>query len=444
MDKATRLGTEKISKLLFQFSLPAIIAMIVNSIYNIVDRMFVGNIVGRSGLAGITICFPIMIMIMAYGMLIGIGGSSLISIRLGEGKKEEAEKILGNGATLMVVGGLLLGLGLQFFIEPLLTFFGASSEVMPYAKDYLQIILLGTTFQTFSFGMNSYIRAEGNPVVSMTSMLIGAISNIILDFIFIYWMNMGLKGAALGTILAQAISSLWILSHYISRRSTLHFHGKHLKVEFSIAKRIMQVGAGMFLMQLASAFVVTIMNRSLKAFGGDVAISGYGIVNSITMLFFMPVFGINQGSQPIIGYNYGARELKRMKKAISLAMIAATTVMLIGWLVIMIFPEQLISLFNRNDRELIKLSVNAIRYTSMMIPVVGFQIIGTGYFQATGKARQAAFLSLSRQLIFLVPLVILLGNIFGLYGLFLAIPISDVLSSFLTAGFLARERRAWE
>jgi len=443
MDNSTRLGKEKISKLLFQFSVPAIIAMLVNSIYNIVDRMFVGNVVGRLGLAGITICFPVMILIMAYGMLVGIGGASLISIRLGENKKDEAEKILGNGSTLMIVGGLLLGLLMHLFIEPLLTLFGASPDVMPYAVSYLNIILYGTMFQTFSFGMNSYIRAEGNPVISMISMLIGAISNIILDYIFIFHFKMGLQGAALGTILAQAIASIWILRHYFSRKSILHFHLKSLILESKIVVRIMQVGAGMFLMQVASAFVVTIMNRSLKYFGGDVAISAYGIINSITMLFFMPVFGINQGSQPIIGYNYGAKKIKRMTKTIKLAMLAATAVMFLGWLVIMIFPTQLIKLFNKNDLELIELATMAIRYVNIMIPIVGFQIIGTGYFQATGKARQAAFLSLSRQLIFLVPLVLIGGQIGELKGMLIAIPVSDLLSSVLTATFLLREKKKW-
>lgn len=443
MDHSERLGTEKVSRLLFQFSLPAILAMVVNAIYNIVDRMFVGNIIGREGLAGLIVCFPIMMVLMAYGMLIGIGGASLISIRLGEKNKPEAEKILGNGALLMVVGGLLLGLSFQLFIEPMLKFFGASQSVLPYAKDYLRIILFGTAFQSFSFGMNAYIRAEGNPMVSMQAMVMGAVSNIILDYIFIYRFDMALKGAALGTILAQMIASVWILRHYFSKRSILRFHIQNLKLEGAIVSRILQVGAGMFLMQFAAAFVIIVMNRSLKTYGGDVAISAYGIVNSIAMFFFMPIFGINQGAQPIIGYNFGAKKISRMKKALSLAMVWATIVMTAGFLIIMIFPEGLIRLFNNTDGELIALATKAIRYTCMMLPIIGFQVVGTGYFQAIGKAKKAAFLSLSRQLIFLIPFVLIFREIWGLLGIFWAIPLSDLISSFLTGTFLLRERKNW-
>jgi len=439
VDRSKQLGEEKISKLLLKFSIPAIIGMVVNALYNFVDRIFIGNGVGSLGIAGITISFPLMLIVFAFAMLIGFGATSLISIKLGENKKEEAELIMGNGLVLLIfISATISGLGL-IFIDPLLQIFGASATVLPYARDYLTIILWGTVFMTVSFGMNNFIRAEGNPKIAMFTMLIGAILNIILDPIFIFVFNWGIKGAALATIIAQMVSTTWVLSYFLSGKSTLNLRSQNLKLQFPTVKKIAAIGSAPFAMQLAASLLNVIMNNSLNFYGGDVAVAGVGIINSILTLILMPIFGINQGAQPIIGFNYGAQKFDRVKEGLKLAIIAATLVVTLGYLATRLFPQQFIALFNRDDPELIAFGAEAIRIFFFFLPIIGFQIVSASYFQAVGKPKKAMFLTLSRQVLLFIPLLLILPRFLGLKGILYAAPISDIGSSLLTGLWLLME-----
>ncbi|MHB1391584.1 MAG: MATE family efflux transporter [Clostridia bacterium] len=439
MDHSKQLGEEKVSKLLLKFSIPAIVGMLVNALYNVVDRIFIGNSVGPLGIAGITIGFPIMLVIMAFAMLIGIGANSLISIRLGEGKKEEAELILGNAMVLLITIALVIsGIGLVL-LEPLLRVFGASEAVLPYAKDYLSIILWGAVAQTVGFGMNNFIRAEGNPRIAMFTMLIGAILNTILAPIFIFIFGWGIKGAAIATVLSQAVSAVWVLYHFLGGKSTLKVHVKNLKLHLPMVVKIITLGAAPFLMQMAASLLNVIMNKNLTVYGGDIAVSGMGIVMSITMLILMPIFGINQGAQPIIGYNYGALKFDRVKKALKLAIIAATSIAFIGFIATRAFPVQLIAMFSREDAELLKFGERALKVFLIFLPIIGFQIVSAHYFQAVGKPKYAAFLSLSRQVFILIPAMLILPSLYGLEGVLMAGPLSDLTSSIITGIFLFKE-----
>lgn len=439
MDRAKLLGEEKIGKLLLKFSIPAIVGMIVNAIYNIVDRIFIGNFVDSLGLGGITIAFPIMIIIMAFGMLIGIGATSLISIRLGEGKREEAELILGNAMVLLIVISLTLSIFGLIFLDPILKLFGASPQILPYAKEYLSIILLGAVFQSIGFGMNNFIRADGSPKMAMATMLIGAILNTILDPIFIIVFNMGIKGAALATIISQAVSAAWVLNYFFSGKSSLVVKKENWKLKPHIVKNILAIGSAPFAMQVAASGITTLLNRSLITYGGDLAVSAYGAINSFSTILLMPIFGINQGSQPIIGYNYGAKNYDRVKKAFLLAITAATTITIIGFVVTRMFPSQLIALFNSKDKELVNIGANGMKIFFTMLPLIGFQIVSSNYFQATGKPKQAMLLSLSRQVLMLIPAIIILPRFFDLNGVWMAGPTADFFSSLLTGTFILIE-----
>ncbi|MGE5679066.1 MAG: MATE family efflux transporter [Pseudomonadota bacterium] len=442
MDQTKQLGEEKISKLLLKFSIPAIVGMLVNALYNVVDRIFIGNSsVGSAGIAGITICSPIMLVTLAFSMLIGLGANSLISIRLGEKRRDEAELILGNAMTLLVVVPAVVSVICLIFIEPLLIMFGASEVVLPYAKEYMTIILIGTTIQTLGFGMNNFIRAEGNPRIAMLTMLIGAILNTILDPIFIFIFGWGIAGAAIATVLSQMASTSWVLYHFLGGRSTLKVHTANLILRSHIVERIIALGMAPFLMQLAASVLNAIMNKSLNLYGGDVAVSGMGVVTSITMLILMPIFGINQGSQPIIGYNYGALKFDRVKKTLKLAIAAATGITCVGFLLTRLFPEQLISIFNRNDAELLHFGTRALSIFLLCLPIIGFQIVSANYFQAVGKPKHASFLSLSRQVLILIPALLILPKFFGLDGLLMAGPTADLTASVVTGIFLIRELR---
>ena len=436
MDRAKRLGEEGIPRLLLRFSLPAIVGTLVNALYNVVDRIFIGNGVGSLGLAGVTIGFPIMIVTMAFGMLIGIGANALISIRLGQNRKDEAEHIMGNAMILLLGISLSLSALGVVFLDPLLKIFGASRDVLPYARDYLRIILWGAVFQAIGFGMNNFIRAEGNPFIAMLTMLIGAVLNTILDPLFIFAFGWGVKGAAWATILSQAVAAAWVLYYFLGGRSSLRLRWGNLRLSPGIVRGILVIGAAPFLMQLAASVLQALLNRALVRFGGDVAISAMGVVMSIMMLILLPVIGISQGAQPIIGFNYGARKYDRVKRALKLAALAATAVVSLGYIVVMLVPEALVSIFNPGDRELIRMGARALRTFMLVLPVVGFQIIGANYFQAVGKPKQAMILNLSRQVLILIPALLILPRYLGLQGVLIAGPIADLSSAIITGLWL--------
>jgi putative MATE family efflux protein len=439
LDRSKQLGEEKIGKLLMKFSIPAIVGMLVNALYNVVDRIFIGQ-VDTLALSGVTITFPISIIIMAFGMLVGIGAAALISIRLGQKKKEEAEHILGNAFALIIIISLIVTtLGL-IFLEPMLLKFGASTDTMPYAKQYITIILIGTVFQSVGFGLNNIIRAEGNPRIAMFTMLIGGVLNTILDPIFIFVFHMGTRGAAVATVISQIVNTIWVLYYFLGGKSVLKILYKNLRLDAKVVKNIFAIGMSPFSMQIAASIVTIISNKSLVKYGGDVSLGAMGAIMSIAMLVLMPVFGINQGCQPIIGYNYGAKRYDRVKHALKLAIIAATTITTTGFIIIQLFPEQLISIFS-NDPALIEVGSRGIKIYLFMLPVIGFQIVSSNYFQAIGKAKISIFLGLSRQVILLIPLLLILPIFFELNGVWASAPSSDIISSILTAVFLFVEIR---
>lgn len=441
-DRTTQLRTKGIAWLLLRFSVPAIVGMMVQSLYNVVDRIFIGNGVGPLGLAGATVSFPFMLIIMAFGMLVGIGGGSLLSISLGEGKKDYAESVLNNSFVIIIIISLTLTLSGLLFLDPLLRLTGASEAVLPYARSYMRIILLGVMLNNIGFGMNNFIRAEGNPKVAMMTMLIGAILNTILDPIFIFVLDMGIAGAAWATIIAQATSSVWVLLYFIRGKSHLTIDVKKMRLRKDVVLRIFAIGSAPFAMQLAASVLNTILNNQLKTYGGDMAISAMGIIYSVAMLILMPIFGLNQGAQPIIGYNYGAKQYKRVTSTVKLTMLVATGIVTLGWLVTRLFPQFILSVFSRGNPELIDIGTRAMRIFFFMFPLVGFQVVGASYFQAVGKPRHAMFLSLSRQVLLLIPLLLILPRFFGLNGVYGASPSADFLSSILTGVFFLIELRS--
>lgn len=441
MSNSRQLGEEKILKLLLRFSIPAIIGMLVNALYNVVDRIFVGNGVGSVGIAGITIAFPIMTIMMAFQMLIGIGANALVSIRLGQNRKEDAEKIIGNSVTLLIASAIGLAIVGTLFLDPILKVFGASQEVLPYAREYIRIILWAGIFQSIGFGMNHFIRSEGNPKVAMFTMLIGAVVNTILDPIFIFVFGWGMAGAAIATGIAQAVSAAWVLYHFLSGRSSLRLRSENLKLDFPIVKDILALGSSHFAMQLASSVLNVVMNTTLITYGGDIAVSGMGVVMSLNTLILMPIFGINQGAQPIIGYNYGAEKYDRVKETLKLAILGATLISTLGFIGTRLYPSQMVAFFNSEDMELINFGSRALITFMGALPIIGFQIVSASYFQAVGKPKHATTLSLSRQVLLLIPALIILPRFWGMQGALISGPASDIVSSIITAVFITREMK---
>lgn len=436
MNKQKRLGEEKIGKLLKEFSIPAIVGMMVTTLYNIVDRIYLGNIegVGDLALTGVGITLPVTTIIMAFGMLIGIGTCARISLKLGEHKKDEAEKHLGNALTLIVIASILITVVGLLFMNKILALFGASPTTEVYASEYMQIILIGTIFNMLAFGLNHSIRSDGNPKVAMLSMLIGAGINIVLDPIFIFIFGLGVRGAAIATVISQIASSIWILYYFTKGKSNLKIKKENLYLNKVIVLSIFSIGVSPFSMQIAQSIVQILANNALKTYGGDLAIGAMTVINSISMIFLMPIFGLNQGAQPIIGYNYGAKQYNRVKETVKYAIIIATSLVTVGWIVIQLFPGVLISIFNSED-SILGVATPGIRIFLFMLPLLGYQIISTNYFQSIGKAKISMFLSLLRQVILLIPCLIILPKIFGLTGVWLAGSVSDGLAAIITGIF---------
>ena len=435
-----RLGEEKISKLLVNLSLPATIGMMVHALYNLVDTIFVGRGVGAIAIGGLTIAFPIQMVIMAFAQMIGIGAASAISRSLGAKDIERADYVAGNSfLCVIVLSSIIAAIGL-IFTEPMLRLFGTTETILPYAKDYITIILWGSIFFSFAMSFNNLIRAEGNAKVAMVSMLIGAILNMILDPIFIFIFKLGIKGAALATIISQFISFLFILTYLYSGKSSLKIKLHHLKPKIHIIIEILTVGSAAFFRQVTGSVVAIVVNNSLRIFGGDMALIIAGILHRVIMFVFMPLFGVIQGMQPIVGFNYGAKKLDRVKEAIKLSLITTTVIATFGWLIAELFPFAIISIFT-HDAEVIEKGSTIIRIVLSMIPAIGIQIVGAALFQSLGKAVPSLILSLLRQVLLFIPLVIILPRVFGLglLGIWIAYPAADILSVILTALFLRSE-----
>ena len=440
MSNQKHLGDAPIGKLLLQYSIPAIIGMVVNALYNIVDRMFIGNIpdIGSLAITGVGITMPIMTIVLAFGMLIGIGTTANISLNLGKGNRTTAEKLLGNAFTLSIIVGLAIAITGTIFANPILNLFGASENTLFYAKEYIGIILLGCTFNILSFALNSTVRADGNPKMSSITMVIGCGANIILDYLFIFVLNLGVKGAALATIISQAITFFIILYYYTAGNSNLKLKIENFKLKKHLVTMTFAIGIAPFATQIATSLVQVIANNALKTYGSDLAIGAMTVISSLNIIFMMPIFGINQGCQPIIGFNYGAKKYERAKEAFKYATIAACVICIIGFISIQCFPTQIISLFN-NDPELTTLAIKGIRIYLLMMPVVGINIVATSYYQSIGKAKISMFVSLLRQVILLIPFTIILPKFIGLDGVWEAGACADSLSVIITLILLKKE-----
>ena len=445
MDRQKILGEKPIHKLLLEYSIPAIIGMLVNALYNVVDRIFIGKIpyIGPLALTGVGVTMPIMTMILGVSMLVGIGATATISLTLGSGNKEDGESILGNATVLMVIMGIILTIIGLLLKNKILILFGASENTIYYASEYINIILIGTIFSISSFALNATIRADGNPKMAASTMALGCVVNIVFDYIFIFIFNLGIKGAALATVLAQIISTSVMIYYYTKGASNLKLRVQNLKLDVKIVKRIFAIGFAPFAMQIAASAVQIIANNSLKIYGNDLSIGAMAVISSVSLIFLMPIFGINQGAQPIIGYNYGAKKYERSKLTLKYAIVAATMIVCLGAIVIQIFPEKVISIFN-SDESLLNIGVTGIRIYLFMLPLLGFQIVTSNYFQFIGKVKIATFLSLLRQVILLIPFTLILPRFLGANGVWLAGAFSDFIASIITGIFIVREFRRVE
>ncbi len=410
----------------------------VMATYNLVDAIFIGRGVGTLGIAGLAICFPVQLIILAIGQLIGMGSASIISRALGAGDEVRAHRAFGNALALTFLFAAALTTGGLVFLDDLLRIFGATEEILPYARDYLSIILWGTAFRCYAMSQNNIIRSEGRAKVAMTVMIIGAGVNIALDPIFIFGLDMGMRGAALATVLAQACTTTFIVIYFASGRSSLSMRPSDLRLSAPIVRETLAVGASSAGRMVAGSAVVVTLNRTLGHYGGNTAIATYGILNRLLHFAFMPMLGFSQALQPVAGYNYGARQFDRAKRALRISSIRSTVFAVAAFALLIVFARPLIQLFTR-DRELIELSVTALRTIALAFPMVGIQMMGATMFLALGRAGPALFLTLSRQIIFLIPLVLVLPLVMGLNGVFVAFPIADVLATAITMIMLARE-----
>ncbi len=435
MDRTQQLKEKKILSLLLQFSIPAIMGMVVNSLYNLLDQIFVGRGVGSIAIAAVAVSHPMVLLLGAFNGLIAVGGTVLVSLRLGEEKKDEAQLVFGNTIMLLVIASIILTFLGLIFLEPSLKLFGASKAVLPYAKEYSYIILSGIIFQMLSIGMNGFIRGEGNPNLSFLIVFMGVVCNSILNPLFIFGFKLGIKGTALATIISQIATTIWVGKYFFSKKSFLKISLPNFRLKGNIIKKSLSIGLAPFLMQISTVIFLATLNNSLAKYGGDLAIAAMGVISSICMMIMMPIFGINQGIQPIIGYNYGAKQYQRVKEALKLSIIGATGIVAFGYIIIMIFTEELVRLFNNQD-NFVKICSEAIRIFFMFLPVVGFQTISAGYFQAVGKPLLAMLLILARQNLVLIPAVWLLSHFFGLTGIYYAGPVTDLLVGIIAVVFL--------
>ena len=436
------LGTKPVSRLLMQYALPAIVAMVASSLYNMVDSIFIGQGVGALAIAGLAITFPFMNLSAAFGAAIGVGSCTFISMKLGQRDYAIANKILGNCMMLNIVVGLCFGGICLLFLDPILRFFGASDNTLPYARDYMQIILCGNVFTHLYFGLNAVLRSASKPRHAMYATIFTVVVNTILDPIFIYGLDLGIRGAAFATVLSQFLALSWQWRLFSNKNELLHFDYSLFRLDKPIVKNIIGIGISPFAMNACSCIVVIFVNTCLMKHGGDLAVGAYGIANRIGFVFVIVAMGVNQGMQPIAGYNYGAQNYDRLRKVVKLAISCATVVCTVGFLVAMFAAHPCARLFTK-DESLINLASTAIRMMMMMFPIVGFQIVVTSFFQSIGKAKVSMFLSLSRQLLFLVPALAIFSEIWGLWGIWSAMPFSDALAT-IVAAVMMKKSSVWK
>ena len=429
---ALELGTKPVGKLLMQYAIPAIIAMTASSLYNMVDSIFIGQGVGPLAISGLAITFPLMNLSAAFGAAVGVGASTFISVKLGQKDYDTAKHILGNTMTLNLIMGLGVGLVCLLFLDPILRFFGASDQTIPYARDYMVIILLGNVITHMYFGLNAVLRAAGKPKHAMSATIFTVVLNTLLDPLFIYTFGLGIKGAAYATVLAQSLALIWQLYTFSRPKELLHFKRGTFRLQSSIIRNIIAIGLSPFSMNVCACIVVILINNSMVHYGSDLAVGAYGIANKVAFIFVMINMGVNQGMQPIAGYNYGAMRYDRLMKVVKYSIIAATAIMTTGFIIAMTIPGTCARLFT-TDPTLIDLSAKGIRYIMVAFPVVGYQMVVSNFFQSIGKAKISIVLSLSRQLLILLPLLLVLPTMFGIHGEWVSMPVSDTLSAFMAA-----------
>ena len=425
------LGTEKIGKLLMKYAGPAIIAMTASSLYNMIDSIFIGHGVGPLAIAGLAVTFPLMNLSAAFGTLVGVGASTILSVLLGQKNYDVANKVLGNVVTLNIIIGLVFMSVALTFLDPILYFFGASEKTIVYAREYMQVILLGNVITHLYLGLNNQLRASGNPRMAMNLTIMTVILNVIFAPLFIFVFEMGIRGAALATVIAQFVALVVILRYFSNQGRLLHFQKRNLRLDRRIAKDSLSIGLAPFLMNSAACLVTLFINQQLKSYSGDLAIGAYGIVNRISFLFIMINMGLNQGMQPIAGYNYGARKYSRVKEVYKKTVKYATLVAMAGFVVSIAFPHAAVSVFT-SDAELIELAAKGLVLINLMLPLVGFQMVTSNLFQCLGMINKSIILSMSRQLLFLLPLLYVIPMFLDAKGIWLSFPISDFLASMVT------------
>ncbi len=427
----SELGTQKIGKLLLKYAIPAIIAMTAASLYNLIDSIFIGQGVGALAISGLALTFPLMNLAAAFGSLVGVGAATLVSVKLGQKDYDTAQRILGNVLVLNIIIGFLFSVVSLVFLDPILYFFGGSDSTVGYAREYMQIILIGNIITHIYLGLNAMLRSSGHPKRAMYATIATVIINAVLDPIFIFVFEWGIRGAAIATIIAQTLALMWQFKLFSNKSELLHFHRGIFKLKKAIVLDSLAIGMSPFLMNLASCFVVILINQGLQKHGGDLAIGAYGIVNRIVFVIVMIVFGLNQGMQPIAGYNYGARHFDRLIKVLKLTIIVATIFAIIGFLLGMFCPRQIVSIFTK-DEKLIDLASEGFRIVVLVFPIVGFQVVTSNFFQSIGMPLKAIFLSLTRQVLFLIPLLVILPKYYGSTGVWMSMPIADFIASIVS------------
>lgn len=429
------MGILPVSTLLRQYAVPAIVAMTASSLYNMVDSIFIGHGVGPLAISGLALTFPFMNLSAAFGAMVGVGASTLISVKLGQKDYETSQHIFGNVISLTLILGIVFSALTLILLDPILYFFGASAATIPYARDYMLIILLGNVITHGYLTLNAVLRSVGKPQLAMNATILTVFVNALLDPLFIYGLDMGIQGAAFATILAQVISLIWQIKVFSNPQEMLHFKHGIYRLKKKIVTDTLSIGLSPFLMNTCACIVVILINRGLGSYGGDLAIGAYGIVNRIAFLFIMIVIGLNQGMQPIAGYNYGAQRYDRVLKVLRYTLLCATMVTTAGFLIGELIPGLCARAFT-TDPELIRLAERGMRIVVMFFPLIGMQMVTTNFFQSIGHAGKSIFLSLTRQLLFLIPLLLTLPHFWGVTGVWMAMPISDAISCIVAGSML--------
>ncbi|MBE9467401.1 MAG: MATE family efflux transporter [Bacteroidetes bacterium] len=439
----TALGTENVWRLLLQYAIPSVIAMTAASLYNITDSIFIGQGVGALAISGLAITFPLMNLAAAFGSLVGAGASTLMSLRLGQKDYTTANNILGNVVALNLIFGITYSIIILIFLNPILYFFGASIDTIQYAREYMKIITIGNVITHMYFGLNAMLRATGNPEKSMYATIFTVIINAVLSYLFIFVFKWGIRGAAIATIIAQASMLMWQLKFYSNKKSFIHLQKGIFKLKRKIVKDSLSIGMAPFLMNVAACVIIIIINKQLLKYGGDLDVGAFGIINRVAFLFVMIVMGLNMGMQPIAGYNYGAKQIDRVRQVLKYSIVLATIIMTLGFFVSEFFPRAVASIFTK-DVALLDLVIPGLRIVLIFFPIVGFQMVTSIFFESIGMVKKAIFMSLSRQVIFLLPCLLILPIFWGTKGVWYSLPVSDALASILAAYLLINQYKKFK